>query len=213
MWIEGLLKVVAKMSQSPLSTDFEACSTMPVFSKAVAADIVSRLVLEERNREFVHHWLSLWDGDALPPWANFSPAKLKPFLPSILLFEVVPDNRVTVRLAGTGYRYILKTDPTGRDWIAAAPESHRATRLQVFSAVARGAILIAHRRISMLSGADHISEEILLPFAQEPKGYVPVLVHVNFRPEQFAEVKSIAQVTGDPLDYKLIPLPAMLSTK
>ena len=207
------MKVSTIMPQSVLPGDFQAPLTILSFSRVGVEDLVSRLALEERNREFVNHWISLWKGNTLPPWANFSPAKMKPFLSNILLFEVVPDHRVTVRLAGTGYRYILKTDPTGKDWIDAAPESHRATRLKTFSAVARGAILIAHRRIAMLSGVDHISEEVLLPFALEPSGYVPVLVHVNFRPEQFAKVKSIAQVTGDPLDYELIPLPTVPATR
>jgi hypothetical protein len=179
---------------------------MPSFHRAVVEDIVARLGLEAANRAFVDYWLSLWDGDALPSRARFSPAKMKPFLPSILIFDVVPDERVTVRLAGTGYRYVLKTDPTGTDWIDAAPESHRATRLRIFSAIARGAILVAHRRIATLGGGEHVSEEVLLPFAEEESGHVPVLAHVNFRPDQFNQIKSVAQVTGDPLDFKLVPL-------
>ena len=179
---------------------------MSSFRKPVVEDIVARLDLEAPNRAFAVYWLSLWDGDALPPRARFSPAKMKPFLPNMLIFDVVPDERVTVRLAGTGYRHVLNNDPTGKDWIEAAPESHRATRLMIFSTVARGAILVAHRRIAMLGGGEHVSEEILLPFAEDQGGRVPVLAHVNFRPDQFTQIKSIAQVTGDPLDYKLVPL-------
>jgi len=181
---------------------------MPSFNKADVEGLVSQLDLEKSNRALADYWLSLWDGDELPLRAKFNPAKMKPFLSSMLIFDVVPDERVMVRLAGTGFRYILDTDPTGTDWIAAAPESHRAKRLGLFSAVARGAIVVAHRRIAMLVGDDYTSEEVLLPFAKEPNGSVPVMVHVNFKPQQIAKIKSVAQVTGDPLDFKLVPLAA-----
>lgn len=180
---------------------------MPSFSKSAVEEIIADLNLEESNRAFAAHWLSIWDGDALPPGARFSPAKLKAFLPSLLKFEVVPDKRVTVRLAGTGYNYVLKKDPTGSDWIEAAPEDHRATRLKVFSTIARGAVLVAHRRIAMLHDDDFISEEILLPFAPDANGAVAVLGRVNFASGQFVRIRSVAQVTGDPLDHKLVPFP------
>lgn len=179
---------------------------MVLFSKV--QDIVARLGLEASNRVLVDYWLSLWEGDALPPRAKFSPAKLKRFLPSIILFDVVPDARVTVRLVGTGYRYALGGNFTGKDWIAAAAEDHRAARLRVFSAVARGAIFVAHRRIAMLDSDAVVSEEVLLPFAPEPDGTVCVLVRVNFEGDQFQKIKSIPQVTGEPLDTKLVPFDA-----
>jgi hypothetical protein len=180
---------------------------MRSFSKAAVEKVIAGLNLEESNRLFAAHWLSLWDGDALPPSARFSPAKLKAFLPGLLKFEVVPDTRVIVRLAGTGYSYVLKKDPTGSDWIAAAPEHHRATRLKVFSTIARGAVLVAHRRIAMLHGEEFISEEIFLPFAPEANGAAAVLGRVNFGPGEFRRVRSVEQVTGDPLDHVLVPFP------
>jgi len=180
---------------------------MPAFSKSAVEAIIDGLNLEESNRVFTAHWLSLWDGDALPPSARFSPAGLKAFLPGLLKFEVVPGQHVIVRLAGTGYSNVLKKDPTGSDWIEAAPESHRATRLNVFSTIARGAVLVAHRRIAMLRGDEIVSEEIFVPFAPEASGAVTVLGRVNFTPGQFLRVRSVAQVTGDPLDHTLVPFP------
>ena len=173
--------------------------------KSAVERILAELNLEASNRALADNWLSLWDGDALPPRSKFNPARLKNYLPGILLFDVVPDRSVTVRLAGTGYRYVLRKDPTGADWIAAAPESHRATRLSAFSAIARGAVLVAHRRVAMLHDDDFISEEIILPFAPEPNGVVTLLCRVNFSEIHFRRIKSIPQVTGDPLDVKLLP--------
>jgi hypothetical protein len=179
---------------------------MPSFSKAAVKGIIAQLDLEKSNRALADHWLSLWDGDSLPPRANFNPAKMKAFLSNLIMFNVVPDVSVVVRLAGTGFRHFLGAELTGKDWIASSPETHRATRLKLFSAIARGAILIAHRSIAMTVGDDYRSEEILLPFAPEPSGTVPIIVHINFKPEQFMKIKSIDQVAGDPLDYKLVPL-------
>jgi hypothetical protein len=175
-------------------------------NKRAADDAVAQLELESSNAALASHWLSLWRGDELPRRAAFRPAALKPYLSSILLFDVVPDASVTVRLAGTGYRHILGAELTGQDWIAAAPQDHRAMRLGLFSTVARGAIVMAHRRIAMTVGDDYRSEEILLPFAREASGAHPVLVHVNFKPQQFLQIRSIKQVTGDPLDWKMLPL-------
>jgi hypothetical protein len=58
----------------------------------------------------------------------------------------------------------------------------------------------------MLDGEVFVSEEILLPFASEPSGTVPILARVNFTESQFMRIKSIPQVTGNPLDHKLISL-------
>ena len=174
-------------------------------SRSAVERIVAGLNLEESNRVLAEHWLSLWDGNALPPRARFNPAKLKSYLPSILMFDVVPDRSVKVRLAGTGYRYVLERDPTGEDWIAAAPQSHRDTRLRSFSAIARGAVLVAHRRVAMLHDGQHVSEEILLPFAPDAHGVVTVLGRVNFKADEFRHIRSAPQILGDPLDVILVP--------
>jgi hypothetical protein len=179
---------------------------MASLSLTIARRTVADLDLEESNRALAEHWLSLWVGDALPMRASFNPAHMKPFLASIIMFNVVPGESVIVRLAGTGYRQILGAELTGQDWIALAPQDHRATRLRIFSTVAAGAIAVAHRLIAMTVGDDYVSEEIVLPFGREPGGAVPVLVHVNFKPGQFIKIKSVAQVTADPLDFKLISL-------
>lgn len=174
-------------------------------SRSAAQKAIAGLNLEASNRELAEHWLSLWDGDALPPRGTFNPARLKSFLPGIMLFDVVPDRSVKVRLAGTGYRFVLERDPTDEDWIAAAPESHRAARLHSFSVIARGAVLVAHRRVAMLNDGEHISEEILVPFAPDANGVVTLLCRVNFKAEDFRHIKSMPQVLGDPLDVILVP--------
>jgi hypothetical protein len=148
----------------------------------------------------------LWDGNELPARSTFNPAKVKSFLPSLLMFDVVLDRSVTVRLAGTGFAIVLGSELTGKDWLALAPDSHRTTRLHLFSTVARGAVLMAHRRLRLLTGQDFISEEVLLPFAGDGHGTHQVLVHVNWKSGQAQKIASVSQVLGDPIDHKMVSL-------
>ncbi|HEY0300283.1 MAG TPA: PAS domain-containing protein [Rhizomicrobium sp.] len=179
-----------------------------LLDRQAAARTVAALDLETENRVLAEHWLSLWQGDVLPQRSALHPAKLKRYLPNIILFNVVPDASVTVRLAGTRFNHILGAELTGKDWIAATPEHHRPLRLKLFSTIARGALMVDHRLVAMATGEDMVVEEILLPFAAEANGVHPVLVHVNLKATQYLKIKSVKQVLGDPVDFKIVPLAA-----
>ena len=69
--------------------------------KSIAEGAIATLGLKDTNNSFANYWLSLWEGDELPERSKFSPSKIKPLLPFLLVFDVVPDESVTVRLAGT----------------------------------------------------------------------------------------------------------------
>ena len=176
------------------------------FNKDATTRMIAELGLEDANRALADHWLALWRGETLPPRAALSPAKLKPFLPNMLMLDVVPEARVTVRLAGTAVTAALGIELTGQDWIAVAPQSYRPERLRILSKIARGAIGTGHRRIPMALADDYICEEILLPFAPEPSGAHPVLVHVNWKPEYMLRIESPGQAMGSPLDFRVVAL-------
>src|SRR3569832_2333028 len=89
---------------------------MTGLSRRVAADSLAALPLDAAHRALVEHWLSLWQGDALPPRAALNPARMKAYLPNMMLFNVVPDVSVHVRLAGTHFTHILGVDLTGVVW-------------------------------------------------------------------------------------------------
>ena len=148
-----------------------------VLNKSAAARTIAELRLLGRNQSIAEHWLSLWHGDRLPARAMFCSASMESFEADLLLFDIVPNARVTVRHAGSRFRRLLGRDLKGADWVADAPESHRALRLQNLSAVARGAILVGRRRTTMRIGGANFNEEIVLPFAAEPCGTVPALAH------------------------------------
>jgi len=176
------------------------------FDKQVAERAIDALHLERSNRELAARWLELWQGNALPPREAFRPANFKPFLSTIALFNVVPDESVTIRLAGTRFSHILGREITGLDWIAAAAEEHRAARLKIFSDIARGAILVDYRRFATVDGEDYVSEEMALPFAPDAHGITQVLAHANIPIDRYLRIKSVAQAVGGQADFKLVPL-------
>ncbi len=178
-----------------------------MFSKTDAERLAAGLEMREAHRALLDHWLSLWPGDALPSRALLSPAKLKYYLPSLLLFDTVPDRSVTIRLAGTRILRTLKTELTGPGWIALGPKSSRAERLRLFSRMARGAFGLGHRRIPLTFGQHYISEELILPFAEEPSGITPLLCHLDGDADPHVEIHPIDEALGVPLDFKLVPLP------
>jgi len=176
------------------------------FDRQAAERTIEALHLARSNGELAARWLGLWQGNALPPRESFRPANFKNFLPTVVLLNVVPDVSVTVRLAGTRYAHILGREMTGMDWIAAAPERHRATRLEGLSRIARGAILLGHRRLATTDGDDYICEEIILPFAPDAHGVTPVLAHADIPTDRYLKIKSVAQAVGEPMDYMVVPL-------
>lgn len=65
--------------------------------------------------------LALWEdkraGRRVPDRADFSPFLLKPYLPRILIYEIVgqsPDRRFRIRLYGTLISHYSGRDPTGK---------------------------------------------------------------------------------------------------
>ena len=146
-------------------------------NRSAAARTIADLKLLGRNQAIAEHWLSLWQGDRLPPRAAFCSASMAAFAADLLLFDIVPDAAVTVRHAGSRFLRLLGRDLEGIDWIQDAPDSHRAVRLHNLSQVARGAILVGRRRTTMRIGGANYNEEIVLPFAAEPCGTAPALAH------------------------------------
>jgi len=113
-----------------------------LFSKNAIETILADVALEEINRAFVEHWLSLWQGNELPARTQLNPAKMKRFLTKMAILDVVPDRGVTVRLAGTGLTAVLEMELSGKDWIALAPEHYRKNGC-AYSPTSRAARLVS----------------------------------------------------------------------
>jgi hypothetical protein len=160
------------------------------------------------------YWLSLWRDDALPLRADFKPRDVADQLPSIAIFDVVPDKSVRCRLFGSVLAQGLGRDVTGEDWLALTPEPMRAARLERFSAVARGAIGRGIRPSLRESGEQQFSEEILLPFGDmAADGTRQVLVHVSWRPTAYDPTVTTLEFSGGlALAFRLTPLDGTLAS-
>jgi hypothetical protein len=184
----------------------------PFFDRAATHALIAGLHLTASNNRVAETWLSLWHGNELPDRRRLNPADLKQNLSHLALFDVVPGTSVTVRLAGTGFGTVLGMELTGQDWLALAPESHRASRLKLFTDIAAGAFCVATRNVDTGKVDLTRSEEILLPLAADPvHGVYPVLCHVDWTATHpHEQIVSRAAVTGAPLSFAVITLPALV---
>jgi hypothetical protein len=178
------------------------------FDKAHAAHVIFSLNLAPTNQAIAEHWLSLWNGDRLPPRSALSPARIKPYLPSLLLFEVRPMQSVTVKLTGTLYARMLGTELTGADWIAIAPPDFRDERMKSFADIAEGGVYVAHRESEMEFGPKLKSQELLLPFAPDVEGAAHiVLCHLDWPERDITnKVKITPGTHGKPFDITQVSL-------
>jgi hypothetical protein len=145
--------------------------------------ILAQVDFSERCQQLADYWLSLCRDTALPRRDSIDPARIKPLLPGIIIFEVVPDASVRVGLSGTDFRAALKVELSGADWIARTPPKDRAERLKVFSQVARGAV--AFNRWCFTHNIPGVGvamcEKLLLPLrASKGAAAVPVLGFVDW---------------------------------
>jgi hypothetical protein len=184
------------------------------FDKAHAAHAIASLDLAPTNRAIAEHWLSLWKGDRLPPRSALSPARIKPFLPCLILFEVRPMQSVSVKLTGTLYTRMLGTELTGADWIAIAPPEFRDERMKSFADIAEGGVYVAHRESEMEYGPKVKSQELLLPFMPDTEGGAHiVLCHLDWAEHDITNrVKVGPNTHGKPFDITQLSLKRVTET-
>jgi hypothetical protein len=145
--------------------------------------ILAQVDFSERCQQLADYWLSLCRDNAFPSRDKIDPSRIKPLLPGIIIFEVVPDASVRVGLCGTDFRAALKVELSGADWLARTPAKNRAERLKVFSQVARGAI--AFNRWCFTHDIPGVGvamcEKLLLPLrARKGLPAIPVLGFVDW---------------------------------
>ncbi|HEY4943999.1 MAG TPA: PAS domain-containing protein [Rhizomicrobium sp.] len=163
-------------------------------TKAAAEDVIEKLSLGAANRELAGYWLSLWQGNDPPQYERFDSARLSALVPNMMLFEVLPENHVTVRKAGIDLCRILREDLDGTDWVRPAPVRCHGVRMRNFSAVARGAAMIGRRRIAMAVGSTRYNEELVLPFAPRSDGTCPVIGHADWKMDYHLRFTAITDI-------------------
>lgn len=141
--------------------------------------------LNALNQRLLDYWRSLPRESGLPRFEAFDPAQLPQAVAGIGVFDVIPGVSVTCRIAGTVHGLVLGSGANGVDWLAMTPAPLRQQRLIRYSAVAQGAVGISRRKANSGGSRGAVAvEEVMLPFAAPGEGApVPVLVHVDWRPQ------------------------------
>ena len=178
------------------------------FDRQIAETALAGWSLAAANRRLAEYWLSLWEGDALPPRSRFAPAAVRDLLPGIMIQEVKPGVRMTVRLCGTAITQAFGRDLTGCDLVALSPPDVRAERLARNSRIAEGAIGLAARRAMSRMGKPAESQEIHLPFADITEdGARLILLHSSWRPKGaepgVPEVENVLRLADE---FQIVPL-------
>ncbi len=155
-------------------------SILVSLTQSQAQHVLSRSGLTPRSQQIADYWLSLWTHDAPPARTQVNPAAIKPLLPGIIFFMVIPQQSVHVGMAGTGFHTYLGREITGADWLALTPEDARWLRLSTFSTVAQGAIAINRWRFRIFENSICSCEKLLLPLKPEQGEALPVLGHVDW---------------------------------
>jgi hypothetical protein len=165
------------------------------FIRSDAHHILSDRNLSPRSKRIANYWLSIWDGDNCPAREAVTPAPIKDLLPGLIFFQVIPGRSVTVRMAGTDFLTLLKFELTGSDWLAVTPQQDRAQRLEVFTAVAQGAIGFSRWTFPHYWLGETSCEKLLLPLSPRPgTEAIPVLgLWTGRRPECGRTIRPISR--------------------
>ena len=161
---------------------------LQTWDRDLARSALDSFALSAANREIADYWLSLWT-QSPPTRSQFEPRHLKAHIPALGIFEVMPDDRVICRLAGSYLESALGYNLTGRDLLEVTPKEEREDRIRFTHAIVEGAISFALRRFLKPNGSQTVADEIALPFADiTGQGGRRYLFHSAWRPEAFGQL-------------------------
>lgn len=134
-------------------------------------------------RAVFDHWTALKRGRAMPPRADIDPLDLAPYLPGIMLVDVVDDSRRYVyRLVGTREVAMRGNDPTGRavaeGYFAPTADAAIASFQDV---VDRRAPRFENRRFIAADGRVGDEECVILPLSNDGSRVNMLLVYTHHR--------------------------------
>ncbi len=153
------------------------------FDPGAAAVALEALNLNALNRELGQHWLSLWDGGALPGRGALNPSHLVKFLPGLAVMEIHPDDSIRFRIAGRAFRAAYGFDPSRHDMLALTPPDQRAARVARCRQIAEGTVSSGIRLAHRSAAPEMISQDVMLPLGRiAENGSRAWIFHASWRP-------------------------------
>lgn len=135
----------------------------------------------DKSREFLDHWQALRNGGPVPRADAINPGTMKSLLPQIVIFELVDENTVRYRLAGTLATKRLGFEPRGLNLIDFTPPALRGEVRLAFDIAGRhNAGVLTHFTLVYGEEMPARLELVLLPLAA-PEGQPPRVISLSTR--------------------------------
>jgi hypothetical protein len=130
---------------------------------------------------FYRYWDGKRRGRRMPSRTDIDPAEIVPFLPGVMLVDVVPDaRRFVYRLVGTREVTMRGRDPTGKavseGFYGASAEASMASYQDV---AARRALRLERREFTTPDGRLGREQVILLPLSKDDQRVDMILVYTR----------------------------------
>ena len=162
---------------------------------------VSEILQSAGARQFFEYWNGLPKVGLVPDRSTFNPPAIHRLMPSVTILEVVPPDRVEMRLIGTDLVARMGADPTGKNYLDSIAPAARLPYLemlnhQVNHPCGRQSVLHTHEASGILSRVEVLS----LPMTHRLSGHPLILSYfgptesVSFDGRDYREVQSFEDV-------------------
>lgn len=94
---------------------------------------VSEILESAGTRQFFEYWNALPKVGLVPDRSDFDPIAIYRLMPSISILEVVPPDRVEMRLIGTDLVERMGADPTGKNYLDSIAPAVRLSYLEILN--------------------------------------------------------------------------------
>jgi hypothetical protein len=130
-----------------------------------------------------HYWEEKRRGRRMPSRADIDPFELKPYLPGLILIDVVDDpRRYVYRLVGTREVAMRGKDPTGRSMIDGFFAADLDSALAIPDQVVRTrAPLYIHRSFTAPDGRVGDEDLIMLPLSADGERVTMIMGYTHHR--------------------------------
>ncbi|WP_299375987.1 PAS domain-containing protein [uncultured Kiloniella sp.] len=149
-----------------------------------------------KSQALLDHWLSLPREGVLPLRSSFLPEKVPQILPSLIIYEMVAEDFIRFRLAGTAVRERMGFDPTGENYLNYVADERKEKASQSFFAVIDqpcGMRVISNHGMS--TGRKMFLEVLMLPLKNDMSPNPIVLCQSNeIKPIEEEQIPDNARV-------------------
>lgn len=142
---------------------------MAIAETATLDSLLQRPELSAPAKEFARYWQGLPRACGVPLRQDFDPTSLPSILPSFVILEVVDDQTVRIRLAGTAEVERYGHEITGLNYLDFVPEGRKAKALGAFRHILDYPCgMLAKIYSTSNSGEPYINEALGFPVRSSP---------------------------------------------